>query len=90
VTLYARAWMWHMFTTMLFPDSTGDAASWMYVPTLSYWNEVGTYNWSLAALAYLYRHLSDACRRRAHNSGVEGCIYLLHVSLTTHIYYSVH
>jgi hypothetical protein len=27
VTLYARAWVWHMFATMLFPDNMGDAAS---------------------------------------------------------------
>jgi hypothetical protein len=27
VTLYARAWVLHMFDTVLFPDSTGDAAS---------------------------------------------------------------
>jgi hypothetical protein len=32
VTLYIRAWVWHMFATMLFPDSTGDMASWMYIP----------------------------------------------------------
>jgi hypothetical protein len=35
VTLYARAWVWHMFATMLFPDSTGDVVSWMYILTLS-------------------------------------------------------
>jgi hypothetical protein len=23
VTMYATAWVWHMFATMLFPDSTG-------------------------------------------------------------------
>jgi hypothetical protein len=27
VTQYARAWVWHMFTTMLFTDSTDDTAS---------------------------------------------------------------
>jgi hypothetical protein len=27
VTMYASAWVWHMFATMLFPDSTGDVAS---------------------------------------------------------------
>jgi hypothetical protein len=27
VTQYARAWVWHMFTTMLFADSTDDTAS---------------------------------------------------------------
>jgi hypothetical protein len=28
VTMYARAWVWHMFATVLFPDNTGDATSW--------------------------------------------------------------
>jgi hypothetical protein len=28
MTMYVRAWVWHMFATMLFPDSTGDVASW--------------------------------------------------------------
>jgi hypothetical protein len=27
VTPYAKAWVWHMFATVLFVDSTGDAAS---------------------------------------------------------------
>jgi hypothetical protein len=27
VTMYARAWVWHMFATVLFLDSTGDATS---------------------------------------------------------------
>jgi hypothetical protein len=27
VTMYTRAWVWHMFATVLFPDSTGDVAS---------------------------------------------------------------
>jgi hypothetical protein len=27
VSRYARAWVWHMFDTMLFPDATGDAVS---------------------------------------------------------------
>jgi hypothetical protein len=34
VTMYARAWVWHMFATVLFPDSMRDAASWMYIPAL--------------------------------------------------------
>jgi hypothetical protein len=36
VTMYARAWVWHMFATVLFSDSTGDAASWMYILTLAH------------------------------------------------------
>jgi hypothetical protein len=35
VTLYARACVWHMFATVLFPDGMGDAVSWMYISTLA-------------------------------------------------------
>jgi hypothetical protein len=55
VITYARAWVWHMFATVLFPDSTGDAASWMYIPALAHWHEVGPYSWGSAVLVYLYR-----------------------------------
>jgi hypothetical protein len=27
VTMYVKAWVWHMFATVLFPDSMGDAVS---------------------------------------------------------------
>jgi hypothetical protein len=79
-----------MFATVLFLDSMGDAASWMYIPALSDWNEVGAYSWGSAVLAYLYRQICDACQRRVQTSGLGGCVYLLHVSSTIHIYYSLH
>jgi hypothetical protein len=44
VTMYARAWVWHMFATMVFLDSTGDATSWMYISALVHWHEVGPYS----------------------------------------------
>jgi hypothetical protein len=53
MTMYARAWVCHLFATMLFPGNTGDAASWMYIPTLAHWHEVGSYSWGSAVLAYL-------------------------------------
>jgi hypothetical protein len=55
VTMYTRAWVWHMFATMLFPCSTGDAASWMYIPALAHWHEAGSYSWGSTVLAYVYR-----------------------------------
>jgi hypothetical protein len=36
VTMYAKAWVWHMFATVLFPDGTRDAASWMYISVLAH------------------------------------------------------
>jgi hypothetical protein len=90
VTMYTRAWVSHMFATVLFPDSTGDAASWMYILALAHWHEVGSYSWGSTVLAYLYRQLCDACRRRGKISDLRGCVYLLHVSATTSIYFSLH
>jgi hypothetical protein len=54
VTMYAKAWVWHMFATVLFPDSMGDVASWMYIWTLVHWHEAGSYSWGSTVLAYLY------------------------------------
>jgi hypothetical protein len=44
MTLYVRAWVWHMFTTVVFPDGTGDAASWMYILALADWDVAGCYS----------------------------------------------
>jgi hypothetical protein len=90
VIMYTRAWVWHMFATVLFLDSTGDATSWIYISALAHWHEVGSYSWGSAVLAYLYRQLCDAFRRRGKTSGLGGCVYLLHVSVTTSIYFSLH
>jgi hypothetical protein len=34
VSQYTRAWVWHLFATVLFSNSIGDATSWMYIPCL--------------------------------------------------------
>jgi hypothetical protein len=36
VTMYAKAWDWHIFATVLFSDGTRDAASWLYIPALAH------------------------------------------------------
>jgi hypothetical protein len=51
-----------MFATVLFLDSTGDIASWMYILALADWDKARSYSWGSAVLAYLYRQLYDACR----------------------------
>jgi hypothetical protein len=55
----------------------------MYIPALAHWHEAGSYRWGSAVLAYLYHQLCDACRRQGMTSGLEGYVYLLHVSATT-------
>jgi hypothetical protein len=87
MTMYVRAWVRHMFATVLFLDSTRDNVSWMYISALAHWHEAGSYNWGSVVLAYLYYQLCDACWHRGKTSGLEGCVYLLHVSATTSIYF---
>jgi hypothetical protein len=41
MTVYTRAWVWHLF-----------AASWMYILALSYWYKAGSYSWGSAVLVY--------------------------------------
>lgn len=43
VRRYCRAYVLHLFGAILFPDSAGDVASWMFLPLLRDFNEAGTY-----------------------------------------------
>jgi hypothetical protein len=60
---FCRAWVLHMFGTVLFPNGTGDTASWMYIPCLLNWDDAGNRSWGSTILAFLYRQLDEACRR---------------------------
>ena len=77
VTYYYRAWIMHLFGCVLFPDMTGDTVSWMYLPCLTDWDTVGGYSWASGVLAFLYRHLCEACRPTSQSSFIGGCVYLL-------------
>ena len=79
VSRHARAWVWHMFGSVLFPDGTGDTASWMFLPCLEDWDVAGTLSWGSGVLAFLYRQLCQACRRRSPSGNLGGCVYLLQV-----------
>jgi hypothetical protein len=83
VTYYCRAWILHLFGCVLFPDATGDTASWMYLPCLTDWDTAGGYSWASDVLAFLYRHLCEACRRSTQNASIGGCVYLLQLWNTT-------
>jgi hypothetical protein len=74
---YYRAWILHLFACVLFPDATGDTASWMYLPCLTDWDTVGGYSWASGVLEFLYRHLCEACRRSSQSASIGGCVYLL-------------
>jgi len=53
VAYYCRAWILHLFGCVLFPDGTGDTASWMYPPCLTDWDTTGTYNWAYTVIINL-------------------------------------
>ncbi|XP_015634768.2 serine/threonine-protein phosphatase 7 long form homolog [Oryza sativa Japonica Group] len=52
VQRYCRAYVLYIFGSILFPDSGGDMASWMWLPLLADWDEAGTFSWGSAALAW--------------------------------------
>nr|ABA93972.1 transposon protein, putative, Mutator sub-class [Oryza sativa Japonica Group] len=79
VQRYCRAYVLYIFGSILFPDSGGDMASWMWLPLLADWDEAGTFSWGSAALAWLYRQLCDACRRQGGDANLAGCVWLLQV-----------
>ncbi|CAN6310225.1 unnamed protein product [Urochloa humidicola] len=78
VERYARAWLWHFIACFLFPDSSGNTISWMWLPILGQdWEIIASYSWGNAALAWLYRQMCDACRRSGVSANLGGCAYLL-------------
>uniref|UniRef100_K4A117 SWIM-type domain-containing protein n=1 Tax=Setaria italica TaxID=4555 RepID=K4A117_SETIT len=80
VQRFARVWLWHFVSTFLLPDAAGNTVSWMVLPILGQvWENIATYSWGSAALAWLYRQLCEACRRTARDSNVGGCTYMLQI-----------
>uniref|UniRef100_K3XSW2 SWIM-type domain-containing protein n=1 Tax=Setaria italica TaxID=4555 RepID=K3XSW2_SETIT len=74
---YCKAWILHLFACVLFPDATGDTASWMWIHCLTDWHQARLYSWGSAVLCFLYRQLCEACRRTSGSASVGGCVYLL-------------
>uniref|UniRef100_A0A8I6XMZ0 Aminotransferase-like plant mobile domain-containing protein n=1 Tax=Hordeum vulgare subsp. vulgare TaxID=112509 RepID=A0A8I6XMZ0_HORVV len=74
---YARVYMWYVISRTIFADGTGKNAPWMWLKALTVFDN--KFSWGLAALAYLYRQLDDACRRKTKDGGVGGCMLLLSV-----------
>ena len=55
VERFARAYLWNLLTQVVFPDGTGDTASWMFLDPLRDWDV--KWSWGSAALAFLYRQV---------------------------------
>lgn len=80
VERFARVWLWHMMSGLLFPEGTGNVVSWLVLPILGEtWESIGTYSWGSATLAWLYRQLCEACRRNGNEANLGGCMYLLQI-----------
>ena len=52
---HVRAYRWYLLTRVVFPDSTGNKAQWIFLDLLSDWDR--KYSWGSGALAYLYRQV---------------------------------
>ncbi|TVU49649.1 hypothetical protein EJB05_00971, partial [Eragrostis curvula] len=80
VERFARAWLWHLVGGYLFPDASGNTISWLFLPILGQqWENIATYSWGSATLAWLYRSLCEACTRTGASPTLGGCAYLLQV-----------
>ncbi|TVU50569.1 hypothetical protein EJB05_01946, partial [Eragrostis curvula] len=80
VERFARAWLWHLVGGYLFPDASGNTISWLFLPILGQqWENIATYSWGSATLAWLYRSLCEACTRTGGSPTLGGCAYLLQI-----------
>jgi hypothetical protein len=55
VPQHARAYLWYLLMKVVFPDSTGNNAQWIFLDLLSDWDR--KYSWGSGALAYLYHQV---------------------------------
>ncbi|KAE8815586.1 hypothetical protein D1007_07057 [Hordeum vulgare] len=78
VERFARAYFWNLLTQVVFPDGTGDTASWMFLDPLRDWDV--KWSWGSAALAFLYRQLDGACMRSKPTSCLGGFVWALQVN----------
>jgi len=85
VNYHCRAWVLHLFGCVLFPDATGDIASWMFLPCLTSWQTAGGYSWASAVLGFLYRQLCEGSRRTSKNPTIGGCVYLLQLWMWSYL-----
>jgi hypothetical protein len=83
VVRHCRAFMLSFFGDVLFPDSTGDCVSAMYLVLLEDMENIGEWNWGGAVLAFLYRQLCE--RTRSGRVEFGGCVLLLQLWSYFHI-----
>ncbi|KAI5005038.1 hypothetical protein ZWY2020_032281 [Hordeum vulgare] len=77
VKQHARAYILSLVGGLLFPDASGDRYTVYPFPLIADLENIGSYSWGSATLAYLYRAMCDACRRQSDQSNLTGCLLLL-------------
>ncbi|XP_062193625.1 uncharacterized protein LOC133897064 [Phragmites australis] len=77
VKQHARAYILSLISGLLFPDASGDLYPFHPFPLIADLENIGSYSWGSATLAYLYRAMCDACRRQSDQSNLTGCLLLL-------------
>ncbi|XP_047058106.1 serine/threonine-protein phosphatase 7 long form homolog [Lolium rigidum] len=77
VKQHARAYILSLVGGLLFPDASGDRYNAYPFPLIADLENIGSYSWGSATLAYLYRAMCDACRRQSDQGNLTGCLLLL-------------
>uniref|UniRef100_A0ACD5Z6R4 Uncharacterized protein n=1 Tax=Avena sativa TaxID=4498 RepID=A0ACD5Z6R4_AVESA len=75
IQMYARAYLWYVISRTLFSDGTGRITTFMWLTLFAEWGYM--HSWGLAALAYLYRQLDEACCRTGKGASIGGPMVLL-------------
>ncbi|KAI4977816.1 hypothetical protein ZWY2020_014370, partial [Hordeum vulgare] len=77
VQQYARAYLWYILTKVVFTDTTGNSALWMYLERLRNWDV--QFSRGSTPLAYLYRQFDQASMRTKDSSSLCGFVWSLSV-----------
>lgn len=78
IRCHARAHILALIGGVIVPDRSGNLVKLMYLPLLRDLDKIGTYSWSSATLAYLYREMCRATHIKTKEIG--GCLVLLQVT----------
>jgi len=80
---YARAYILMLITGCLFSDHSGSLVHLAFLALLENLDDIHTYSWGSAALAWLYREMCGACAKEATQIG--GAVILIQLWAYEHI-----
>ncbi|RYQ93253.1 hypothetical protein Ahy_B09g099523 [Arachis hypogaea] len=67
VRIYARAYIMMLLSTQLFGDKSGNRVHIWWLPFVARLDEMGSYSWASAALAWLYRCMCRVANKNVTN-----------------------